>query len=279
MMSVPSQSFRFYFISLLGVLGFLRTVSVVSVLIFFTAGCSLFSAKKEEKVQVTEKVSHLTRFSELPQAPAISQRNYKRMSKQRLEEESEVQASAGSLWVMEGQGAYLFSQNKVRKEGDTLTLKVEGAAQKQVEQKVSVIRKLLKQIELEEAQRKEAALRKDASDSEKQKSASEQEGTNLADGQKTAVGSTAARSPASEAAAAEKEEPLDLASIPTRVVERTSDGTYRVKGQLPFMIGKREYKVLVAGMVRPEDFNDEGISSNKLLDPQYDVVSLRRKNE
>jgi hypothetical protein len=28
--------------------------------------------------------------------------------------------------------------------------------------------------------------------------------------------------------------------------------------------------------VRPEDFSDEGISSNKLLDPQLDVVSSRR---
>jgi len=59
------------------------------------------------------------------------------------------------------------------------------------------------------------------------------------------------------------------------------DGNYRVKGQQPFMIGKRDYKVIVTGMLRPEDFNDEGISSQKLLDPQYDVVSIRKntKNE
>ena len=47
------------------------------------------------------------------------------------------------------------------------------------------------------------------------------------------------------------------------------------------MIGKREYKVIITGMIRPEDFNDEGVSSVKLLDPQFDVVSIRRntKNE
>jgi flagellar L-ring protein precursor FlgH len=42
------------------------------------------------------------------------------------------------------------------------------------------------------------------------------------------------------------------------------------------MIGKREYKVIVTGLIRPEDFNDAGIISEKLLDPQYDVVSLRK---
>jgi flagellar L-ring protein precursor FlgH len=29
-------------------------------------------------------------------------------------------------------------------------------------------------------------------------------------------------------------------------------------------------------MIRPEDYNDEGVVSQKLLDPQYDVVSIRR---
>ena len=43
------------------------------------------------------------------------------------------------------------------------------------------------------------------------------------------------------------------------------------------MIGNKEYKVIVTGVVRAEDFNDDGLSSNKILDAQYDVVSLRRK--
>jgi flagellar L-ring protein precursor FlgH len=44
----------------------------------------------------------------------------------------------------------------------------------------------------------------------------------------------------------------------------------------PFMIGKREYKVIVTGVVRPEDFDDAGIEAGKLLDPQFDIVSSRK---
>jgi flagellar L-ring protein precursor FlgH len=69
----------------------------------------------------------------------------------------------------------------------------------------------------------------------------------------------------------------DVGPIQTRIIERLADGNYKIKGQQPFMIGKRDYKVLVVGIVRPEDYNDEGISSGKLIDPQFDVVSIRKK--
>jgi flagellar L-ring protein precursor FlgH len=68
-----------------------------------------------------------------------------------------------------------------------------------------------------------------------------------------------------------------MGPIQTRIVERLPDGNYRIKGQQPFMIGKREYKVIIVGLLRPEDYNDEGINSSKIIDPQYDVVSIRKK--
>lgn len=211
---------------------------------------------KPEKV-----VSNITtpRYSENQNLLVPANRQYKRMTKARLEEESELQSQAGSMWVMEGQGAYLFAQNKSRKEGDLLNVKVEGPAQKQVETKVSVIKKLLKQLEEQEKMQNQPPP---------------VETQPLAAGAKPAA--EPARAPASEASK-EKEEPLSLDTVPTRIVERLADGNYRIKGQQPFMIGKREYKVIVTGLIRPEDFNDEGISSNKLLDPQFDVVSLRKK--
>ncbi|MNL31973.1 Flagellar L-ring protein [compost metagenome] len=70
----------------------------------------------------------------------------------------------------------------------------------------------------------------------------------------------------------------NVETVPSKIVEKLPDGNYRIKGQQPFMIGKREYKVIVTGLIRPEDFNDEGITSQKLLDPQYDVVSIRRNS-
>ena len=75
------------------------------------------------------------------------------------------------------------------------------------------------------------------------------------------------------------ETPMKLAvkTVPTRIVERTLEGNYRVKGTQPFMIGAREYKIIVTGIVRAEDFNEEGISATKLLDPKFDIISARRK--
>ena len=213
-------------------------------------------ANKPEKVP-----SNITtpRFSETQNILVPSNRNYKRMTKSRMEEESELHSQAGSMWVMEGQGAYLFAQNKSRREGDLLNVKIEGGAQKQVETKVTVIKKLLKQLE-EQEQLKNAPPAPEGQ-------------PKLADGKPAEP----VRAPAAESNKKD-DDAVNLDVVPTRIVERMADGNYRVKGQQPFMIGKREYKVIVTGMIRPEDFNDEGISSNKLLDPQFDVVSLRKKN-
>ena len=238
------------------------------------SGCTSSSRKVEvvEKPVLMIDGQPAIKFSENPLATGITQRKYQRMTKQKLEEESDVQANAGSLWNMEGQGAYLFVQNKTRKEGDLLNVRIEGQAQKQIETKVAVIKKLLKQLEEEEAKRK-AALEKEKGEEKK------------VDGEKPAgqlaeANAEAQRVPAADVAPQpEKEEPFDLQMVPTKIVERSSDGAYRVKGSQPFMIGKREYKVIVTGMIRTEDFNDEGVNSSKLYDSQFDVVSLRRKIE
>lgn len=240
-------------------------IFLVSILGLGLSGCAtldkLFgSAPQEEVVMPVEPPpkKEVVKFSESPHVLNPSNRQYRRTTKARIEEESDVGSQAGSMWVMEGQGAYLFSQNKSRREGDILNVKLEGAAQKQVETKVAVIKKLLKQLEEEELKSQSVPL------------------TNQAESG-TTTAAPAARAPA--AAAPEKEEPLDIGIIPAKIAERQADGNYRIKGAQPFMIGKREYKVIVTGLVRPEDFNDEGMSSNKLLDPQYDVVSLRRSRE
>src|SRR6185436_7393458 len=85
---------------------------------------------------------------------------YKRTTKESLAEESALDAKSGSLWVMEGQGAYLFSQNIVRLVGDPLAVTLEGDPKDQLQSKVSVIKKLLAKIE----ERQKARLRGPASD-------------------------------------------------------------------------------------------------------------------
>jgi flagellar L-ring protein precursor FlgH len=223
----------------------------------------LGSFDAEEKNPPLEKIKSAPRYSDNPNMGAPTDRQYKRMTKNRMEEESDLGQNAGSTWVMEGQGSYLFAQNKMRREGDLMTVRLDGPALKQVETKVSVIKKLLKQLEEQENQ--------------------QNLNNNLAEG----GGVDASRAPAAEKPKADvaKEDDKnnldEVQNVPTRLVEKLADGNYRVKGQQPFMIGKREYKVIVTGLIRPEDFSDTGISSDKLLDPQYDVVSIRRnsKNE
>ncbi len=238
-------------------------------------GCSTMrdwmGLSKEQPVVAAKAPSVITtpKFSDTQNLLVPANRQYKRMTKSKLEEESELQAGAGSMWVGEGQSAYLFSQNKARKEGDLLNVKIEGSAQKQVETKVSVIKKLLKQLEDQELQQ------------QKLKESQATESGKLAEAGKPAEAADKAgtRAPASVNNDDKKkdDEAVNIDTVPTRIVERLADGNYRVKGAQPFMIGKREYKMLVTGLIRAEDFNDEGISSNKLLDPQFDVVSLRKK--
>lgn len=242
-------------------------LAVALTMCFLNTGCAtldkLFGSQEASPMAMEGKKP--ARYSEAQQMSVPTDRQYKRMTRNRMEDESDLGSSAGSTWVMEGQGAYLFAQNKTRREGDILNVKLDGPAMKQVETKVSVIKKLLKQLEDQKNQ------------------------TELSNS--LAANADAGRAPASEGAApaaapaAKKEEPkekddkdalADVQTIPTRIVEKLADGNYRIKGAQPLMIGKREYKVIVTGMIRPEDFNDEGVTSQKLLDPQYDVVSIRR---
>jgi flagellar L-ring protein precursor FlgH len=230
----------------------------------FLSGCATandfwtrLTGKAPETIVTQDSDGGSIRYSENPQMSVPSNRQYKRMTRSRLEDESDLGAQAGSMWVMEGQGAYLFAQNKSRREGDVLNVKLDGPSLKQVETKVNVIKKLLKQLE-------------------------DQEQANL-NGGLAAAETDPSRAPAAAAAKPEekkddsKEELANIQQISTKIVEKQADGNYRVRGAQPFMIGKREYKVIAAGLVRPEDFNDEGVSSTKLIDPQFDVVSIRRK--
>lgn len=247
-------------------------------------GCSTFNLFGEkdpspEKQPTTapgaakSEDSNMLKYSDSPQVGVYTDRQYKHMTRAQMEEQSDLGSQAGSMWVMEGQGAYLFAQNKIRKEGDVLNVVLDGSAYKQVETKVGVIKQLLAQLE---QQLKENEL-------SQQRSLASVDG-----GTPGAAGGTAGTVAAPKVPAKEEPKPVvadknkkdeeiaEIKTITTKIVERMADGNYRIKGSQPFMIGKREYKVIVAGVIRPEDYNDQGVSSQKLLDPQFDVVSIRR---
>lgn len=233
----------------------------------------------------------LLKYSNMNNMAPPSDRNYRRMNRQKMEEEAQLQESAGSLWVMEGQTSYLFSQNKHRNEGDPTAIKVEGSAMKQIETKVAVIQDLLKELD---SQRIQADDEQKKVDAEKLRLAEEERKTNedalaknnpnydpYAGQYPVDPAEEAKRKPA---VADKKVEPAkpptadlkEVASIPSKIVEKTNDGMYRIRGQQFLTINQKPYKVIATGLVRIEDFDDLNISSNKLREAQYDVIHIKR---
>lgn len=224
--------------------------SAAAPLIFLTAGCASFGIKMKQWLgggEVLEAPSQQpVRFSEAPNVNPAAAKAYERMTAEKMKRDSELNAGSGSLWVMEGQGSYLFSQNTSRLVGDILSVRIDGHPKEQILSKTRVIKRLMAQLERDSRQL--------ASD--------------------TAENSQSAPSPAGEGAAGGEEAPVQV--VTTRIKEILKDGSYQVEGDTPFMIGDREYKLLVKGLVRPEDFNEGGMSAEKLLDPSFDIVSTRK---
>lgn len=211
------------------------------------------------------------RFSETENMKVKNDKQYRRMNRQRFEDEADLKADAGSLWVMEGQGAYLFAQNQMRMVGDLLNVKIDGNPRTQLVTKVKVISKLLDR--LDNPNRGPASAKKNG---EQAANAEAAPAAPPAPAESAGGDTQAAAGAAPGGPAAAPKDGLSVQSVPTRIVEQMKDGSYRVRGMQPFMIGKREYKVIVTGVVRPEDFDDAGIDAGKLLDPQFDIVSSRK---
>ncbi len=240
---------------------------VITLLTISLFGCAGFNKKLKNLFgNKTQQTAQKTRrpkmsYSKNSNYQSNLNRSYKRTTKKKLKEEADLTQRSGSLWVMEGQGAYLFSQNIVRLIGDPMRVQINGEPKQQLETKVDVIKKLLKRI----ATRNRLAKR-EASQKEKEKSS------------KKAVKKpkTKDRKVASKTDGAEPESKFGVKYVQTRIVERMVDGNYRVKGSQPFMIGRREYKVILTGIVRSDDFSEDGVPAAKLLDSKFDIVSVRK---
>lgn len=256
----------------------IRELILIGFLLLFSlmqTGCASFNKKLKgwlngSSSQSTEskQVSTLTKFSDSPDVEPRVKRQYKRTTKETLANEAALDSKSGSLWVMEGQGAYLFSQNIVRLVGDPLAVTMEGDPKEQLQSKVTVIKKLLAKIEERQKARQRNLASSEEEDSDKDKKEKDKKDKTAQNQQQKKEELPPAGSDAAD---------FNVKTVPTRIVERTLEGNYRVKGTQPVMIGSREYKVIVTGIVRAEDFNEEGIGASKLLDPKFDIVSARRK--
>jgi flagellar L-ring protein FlgH len=235
---------------------------------FLDAGCAswgrsikdFLDGDSSKEAQAPSTTSD-TNYADNPNMAPSVRRQYKRTTKESLQDDAGLDQKAGSLWVMEGQGAYLFAQNVMRLVGDPIGVVIEGEAKEQLTAKADVIRDLLDKIE-ERSKARQRALAGEADQKEAKPAA-----TDEAQKDKKTAGNETNK---------EKANDFNVKIVPARIVERTVDGNYRVKGSQPMMIGSRQFKVIVTGVVRAEDFNDEGINASKLLEPKFDLVSAKR---
>jgi flagellar L-ring protein FlgH len=231
----------------------------------------LISGKSSQPEDKPQKFSGAT-YSQQNQLTPNADRKYRRTTRKSLEDGAHLEARSGSLWVMEGQGAYLFSENTVRMIGDPIAVTIEGEPKEQLSTKADVIANLLKQLEDRRKRvmmRNQAATKKDGDKKEGAEADAAQQGIGNAPTANDEL-AAAARTPAST-----DSKNFSVKNVPTRVVERMVDGNYRVRGSQPFMIGSREYKVIVSGIVRAEDFNERGINASQLIDSSFDLVSAK----
>ena len=245
-----------------------RGIVILSILLLAT-GCStigkkwkaLITGNDAEKEEAVASRAYGMSYKQQSNVTPSSYRKYKRTTRKDFEDNAHLESRAGSLWVMEGQGAYLFSQNVVRMIGDPVAVRIEGDPAEQLSSKARVISKLLSQLE---ERRRRASVRAPASNEKKTE-------------EKPAESAANANAPgaATTAEGGKEEGDFSVKTVPTRVIERLVDGNYRVRGVQPFMIGSREYKVIVTGVVRAEDFNEDGISAGQLLDSSFDIVSSK----
>ena len=230
------------------------------------------------------------KFSDAPNVnPKVGEKQYRRITKEIFDKEGVLEESSGSLWVMEGQGSYLFSQNLMRISGDVLNIALDGVPQASLSKKVDIIKTLL------ERNRKTSRYPADTGAGLQTAAAQPGQPTQNADGQQTGQpaqpGQAGALNPQAAAALqaqkaednadaeAEKKAQFDVQSIPSRIVEKTQDGSYRIKGSQSFMIGRKEYRVIATGVVRPADIRNDSIEASKMVDSKFDVVAIKKETK
>lgn len=238
---------------------------LLAVCCFQLAACANFGRKIKAMINGKQASAPVTK----PKPPSYGNsanhsyqgipRKYRRMTQAKLEAENKINDEAGSLWVDEGQGSYLFAQNNQRLVGDIVNVAIDGTAKRQLDTKVNVIKKLIEQRRYRAKALAQAKTKKKKSKA----------------GEKTAQ-STATPTPAAPGGKGGKASEIGVKEVPSRIVEQFPDGSYRIRGSKDFMIDRTEYKVIVTGIVKPGDIADSKVESDKVLDGKFDIVSLRR---
>jgi flagellar L-ring protein precursor FlgH len=247
----------------------------ISILFCFgAAGCASFGQKMKSWMgggDSSASKSPQPAVSSFQNSPAVmvgQERKYKRVTKDNFSDDQAVEENAGSLWRKEGQGSYLFAQNNLRIIGDIVSVQVEGKAAENLTAKLTTIKMALAKLE-------PPIVRKVAS--------VPSPGVPRPDKDAKVDANQAGNQPAPETAQEEKTEEKTREQIgkfddvPCRIIEKNADGSYRIKGQSPVYVGRREYRLIVTGIVRPEELAMDAIGSGKLIDSKFDLVATNKE--
>jgi len=268
-------------------------IFLIPILCIGLTGCAGFGKKMKsflgssssspESQQKTAKV----KFSDSPNlAPKVGNKQYRRVNKEIFEKEGMLDESSGSLWVMEGQGSYLFSQNLMRVSGDVLNINLDGVPKTSLEKKVDIIKSLLERTRRQSRypayaaqgpQQPGAPANQPSAPTNAQPPPAQARAADAQPGAQAANAQAAADDKAE--ADEEKKSTFDVGSIPSRIVEKTQDGSYRIKGSQSFMIGRKEYRVIATGLVRPADIRNDSVDSSKMVDSKFDIVAIRKETK
>ncbi len=242
----------------------------------FLKGTPSTQSSPAQGTQTPRLNDDVVRYSEVKNMPYEDEREYRRMSRKEFEDKELRSDNAGSLWIMEGQDSYLFTENNVRLPGDLINVALEGQPEKHLSTKAKVIKDLMKKIE---AKRKTASAKSAPAGEAKPEAGAEAAKPDVA----AAAAAGGAKPDAQKNTEVGAEEEMDLGgefdvkSVPSRIVEKLSDGNYRIKGSQNFMIGAKEYKVIVTGLVKPSDVNNNIVDSSKILDSKFDIVRSAKR--
>jgi flagellar L-ring protein precursor FlgH len=254
---------------------------IITLMLATLTGCSSFGKKLKGLVgggssdssaqPLPPRAPQGPSFSTQPSVMTGKERKYKRVTKENFSDEQAIEENAGSLWRKEGQGSYLFSQNNLRVLGDVVNVNIEGRTADNLSAKIKIIKAAWAKFDRPPPRiiRKVASANRPSPDGKPQVAPTPAPVANDANNEEN--------DGEQKNSAGKDKDGEKFDEVPCRIVEKNTDGSYRVKGQQTVFIGKREYKLIVTGVVRPDDISADNISSTKIIDGKFDLMASNKE--
>ncbi len=264
------------------------SILIMAVLLIAISGCASLGKKWKSLVSGSDgdqaantngegkaKSPAAPSFNNDPSFGTFKDRQYKRVTKQNFSDEQSLEENAGSLWKKEGQGSFLFAQNNLRVIGDIVNVEIEGKVADNLTIKANLLKKSQTRAEVPAPKAVPRSVAKIPRPGDANSDRAPAQTNNNAPPPAPAVdgdGNVQAAAPAEK-----QKDNLKFDSVPCRIVEKNGDGSYRVKGLQTFFIGKKEYRMIVTGNIRPDDISTDSISSSKIIDSKFDLVATNKE--